>query len=69
MTTYSARPTESASRASCSGPIRESQTARVRVRAEHAERDRAEIRAMGLELGGELFVFGHDPPRREWRCH
>jgi hypothetical protein len=35
---------------------------RVRVRAEHAERDRVEIRTMGFELGGELFFFGHGLP-------
>ena len=36
---------------------------RVRMRAEHAERDRVEIGAMGLELGGEL-LFSHGPPPR-----
>ena len=123
MTTYSARPTESASRASSSGSIREApaasrgsmptlissgcsaRTPRLRstsrqirpvtvvsqprrssmppppvrasrshaswtafvgvgVRAERAERDRVEIGALGLELRGELFLFGHGSP---WR--
>ena len=36
---------------------------RVRMRAEHAERDRVEIGAMGLELGGEP-LFSHGPPPR-----
>lgn len=34
------------------------------VRAEHAERDRAQVRAVALEIGGELFYFCHPHPRR-----
>ncbi len=37
---------------------------RVGVRAEHAERDRVEIGALGLEFRRELFLFGHGSP---WR--
>ena len=37
---------------------------RVGVRAEHAERDRVEIGALGLEPRGELFLCGHGSP---WR--
>jgi hypothetical protein len=35
---------------------------RVGMRAEHTERDRVEIGALGLELRGELVGFGHGPP-------
>lgn len=38
---------------------------RVGVRAEHTERDRVEVGALGLELRGELFGFGHGSP---WRA-
>jgi hypothetical protein len=41
----------------------------IRVRAEHAERDRVQVRAVGLEPGGELLFLGHGSPRRERWCH
>ena len=36
----------------------------VRVRAEHPERDRAQVGAVGLEVGSQLVLVGHGTPGR-----